>query len=160
MVLRLTLCACLIASALLATTITGPTVSPATISFTSPDPDQTPVNGSSTATIQWTMSGNTLGSWSLTVQSVSSSLGSCPAVPASAVSFQCNSATPDTLGNASCSSGSFSLSTSPQTIASGTRQGAGVSPTTVTISFTFTDAWKYPASSSCSVQIIYTVTAS
>jgi hypothetical protein len=180
MKLRLTLCALWIAPAvclgasptlqlpvvamaytsLLATSIAGPTISPAAITFASPDPDVTPASGSSTATVQWIMSGNAAGAWSVTVQSVSSSLANCPAVPVSAVTLQCTTATVSGSGTprASCNAAALTLSTSPQTIASGTREG---NPGTinVTVSFKFTDAWKYPASSSCSLQITYTVTA-
>jgi hypothetical protein len=180
MKLRLTLCALWIAPAVclgaspalqlpvvamactsfLATSITGPTISPAAITFTSPDPDVTPASGSSTATVQWIMSGNSSGAWSITVQSISSSLANCPAVPVSAITLQCSSATASGSGfpRASCTAAALTLSTTPQTIATGTREG---NPGTinVAVAFTFTDAWKYPASSSCTLQITYTVTA-
>ena len=144
-----------------ATTVTGPTISPWTITFSSPNPDAGPVNGSSTATVQWSMHGNPTALWSLTVQATSSSMTGCGAVPVSAIQVQCTSLTSGATGaSGSCSSGSFALSTSPQTIASGAKQGNGNSGSTVaTVAFTFTDAWKYPASSSCSLQLTYTVNA-
>jgi hypothetical protein len=180
MKLRLTLCAFAIAPAiafgagpslripvvamacttLLATSITGPVISPSAITFNSPNPDVTPTAGSSMANIQWMMSGNPSGNWSVTVQAASSSLANCPAIPVSAISAQCVSATASGTGNpdASCSGSAFSLSTTPQTIASGTRQG-NTGAINLAIAFTFTDAWKYPASSSCSIQITYTIKA-
>src|SRR5437879_870452 len=111
---------------------------PSMITFTSPDPDITPVNGNTTATITWSMSG-LLNSWTLSVNANSASFAGCPLVPASAVQYQCTSATPGTLGNASCTAGTFTLSSSPQTIASGTSQGLG-GTTTVVVAFKFTDA--------------------
>jgi hypothetical protein len=136
-------------------TMTGSVMaSPATITFTSPDPDTTPTNGNTTATISWGMSG--VSSWSLSVNAAAASFTGCPLVPRSAVQFQCTSATPALLGNASCSAGTFTLSSSPQTIASGTVQGTGTA--TVIVAFKFTDAWKYPANSSCSLNLTYTAT--
>jgi hypothetical protein len=135
------------------------TVTPATITFTSPDPDTTPVNGSSTATISWKMNGGT-NSWTLGVNAAAASFTSCPLVSLSAVKFTCSSATPGGGGSptASCASGTFTLSTSQQTIASGTHQGNGAAPFTVVVAYTFTDAWKYPANSSCSLNLTYTAT--
>jgi hypothetical protein len=141
-----------------ATTITGPTVSPSTITFSSPNPDVTPANGSTAATIQWAMAGNAGGAWSAAVQATSSSLTGCPAVPVSAIKFQCTSLSLATNGAGTCSSGTFTLSTSPQTVASGSKQGKSGN-TVATVSFTFTDGWKYPASSSCSTQLTYTINA-
>ena len=180
MALRLTICACLIFSTVchaavckstrpgavaafpkimvktFAFAVTGGvTATPSTITFSSPDPDFTPVNGNSTATISWSMNG-LLNSWSLTVNAASSSFHSCPSVPLSAIQFQCTSATAGLLGNATCATGTRTLSTSPQTIASGTAQGSGLSPFSVVVSFTFTDAWNYPANSSCTLNLTYT----
>jgi hypothetical protein len=139
-------------------TITNLTASPGTITFNSPDPDSTPANGSSSATVIWTMRGNRLGTWSVSVKAGAATLGNCPAVPVSAIKVQCLTLSPENAGVGACVTGSFALSTTGQTIATGTREGtAGV--TTMTLSFTFTDSWQYPASSSCSAQITYTVTA-
>jgi hypothetical protein len=135
-------------------------VTPSTITFNSPDPDTTPVSGSTAGTVMWSMNGGNLG-WSMTVSAAAASFTGCPAVPLSAVQFSCGSVTPGGGGNpnGSCSAGTFTLSTTPQTIASGTKQGNGSSPFSATVTFTFTDAWKYPASSSCSIQLNYSVTA-
>jgi hypothetical protein len=148
----------LVSAALAASTITGLSIAPPTITFSSPNPDVTPVNGNRAATITWTMSGNGNGNWSLTVQAPSSTLAGCPSVPVGAVQFQCTSLKAETGGSGNCASGSFPLSTTPQTVASGNKEGNSGS-TVATVSFTFTDAWKYPASSSCSVQVTYTINA-
>jgi hypothetical protein len=158
MALRRTFLGAALASAtLLASTITGPTISPSTITFSSRDPDVTPVNGSSSATVQWTMSGNKSGNWALAVQAASSTLSGCSAVPVGAVQFRCT-AWSATKGTGSCASGTIPLSTTSQTVASGSQEG-DPGTHTVTVAFTFTDAWKYPASSSCSAQLTYTITA-
>ncbi len=150
--------AALLNATLLASTITGRTITPGTITFTSPDPDTTPVNGSSSATIQWGMTGNKNGNWTVTVQAPSSVMTGCPSVPISAIRFQCTSFNAETGGQGNCASGSFPLSTASQTVASGNREGTG-GTNTATVVFTFTDAWKYPASTSCSIQLTYTITA-
>jgi hypothetical protein len=131
------------------------TVSPSSISFTAADPDVTPSNGSTTGTISWRMNGF-FNPWTLTVAAAASSFSGCPAVPLNAVTVRCNSATPGAFGNANCAAGTFNLSTTPVTIASGTLQGIGLTPFTVTVAFTFTDNWKYPANSSCALNLIYT----
>lgn len=187
MLLQLTLCACLIASTAGAAEQTARraavpvvlvkrilksfafavnpavvTATPATITFTSPDPDTTPTSGSSVGTVTWTMDGNNKN-WSVTANATSASFTGCTAIPVSAVQFSCSGFT--NLGggnkNGGCISGTLTLSTMPQTIASGSAQGNGSGASSFTVSFTFTDAWKYPASpgSTCSVSINYDVTA-
>lgn len=140
-------------------TITGPTVTPSSVSISSPDPDSS--TGGGTASVRWGMSGNVKGTWSVAVQAASSSLANCPAIPASAIKVQCTSFTAGSGVQGSCASGSFTLSTSSQTIASGPGEGNGGagSQSTINLSLSFTDDWKYTASSLCSVQLSYTVTA-
>ncbi len=128
-----------------------------TVTISSSDPD-TP--SSSTATVNWTMDGNNK-TWSISVQSLSATLGaSCPA-PLSAVQFTCTNLTIGGSGNRSgaCAGGPTPLTTSLQTVASGSGQGNGGSASSVTVSFSFTDLWKYIAGASCSVSLNYSVTA-
>ena len=144
-----------------AAAVTGSvTVTPSTITFNSPDPDTTPVSGSTVGTVMWSMNGGNV-LWSMIVSAAAASFTSCPAVPLSAIQFSCSSVTPGGGGNpnGTCSAGTLTLSTTPQTVATGTRQGNGSAPFAATVAFTFTDAWKYPASPSCSIQINYSVTA-
>ena len=130
-------------------------VSPSSISFNSADPDVTPVNGSTTGTVSWIMNG-LFNPWTLTVAAASPSFSGCPAVPVNAVTVRCNSTTPGLFGLATCAAGTFNLSTTPVTIASGVRQGIGFTPFIISLQFTFTDNWKYPANSSCNLNLIYT----
>ena len=144
-----------------ATSISGPTITPTTITFSSPDPDASPVNGSSTATIVWSNSGGSANvGWTLGVQANSSAMVLCGSVPVSAVRVQCNSVSSTGTGNpiGNCANGALALTTSPQTIASGNRQG-NPGNFSVVLTFTFTDSWKYPANSSCSLNLTYTITA-
>ncbi len=157
MVLRLTLILAVATSAALASTITGLTITPSTISFSSSDPDLS-ANGSSSSTVRWTMGGNPFGGWSMTIRATSPTLTGCPSVPVSAIRVQCTSVSPQLVGNGSCG-GAINLSTTGQTVASGTWQGLGIGATVATFSFVFTDAWRYPASSSCSIQLNYTITS-
>jgi hypothetical protein len=159
MALGRTLISAVLTSAALLGSITGLRVTPSTITFTSPDPDITPVGGSATATVAWGMSGNNNGDWRLTVQSAAPSLSLCPTVPASAIVITCAGLSISGKGNptGSCASGAFPLSTGPQIVASGARQGK--SDITAVVSFAFTDNWKYLPSSACSIDLIYTITA-
>ncbi len=143
-----------------ATTITGPNVSPGAIGFSSPDPDNTPVSGNNSATVQWGMDGHAKGDWSLSVQADSPSLTDCPDVPVSAITVRCDALTRSGTAHptGACVSGALPLSGGPQTLASGTRQG-GNSTITATLSFTFTDSWRYRSSPSCSVHLTYTIYA-
>jgi hypothetical protein len=148
------------ATATLMASITGPIVTPATITFVSPDPDASPANGNATATITWTMNGKKKSDWQLTVQAATPALTACPTVPASAIAFTCSAATLSGNGRprGGCASGTFPLSTQPQAIASGNRQGGNASATAV-VSFAFTDAWRYVPHSACSIDLIYKIAA-
>lgn len=142
-----------------AATIGGPTVLPGTLSLTSADPDA--VSSGGAATVTWSIAdARPNGDWSLAVHAPSSTLTACPRVPVSALQVQCTGLSVAGTGNprGECAAGAVTLSTNPQIIASGSRQG-GNSLFTAAVSFTFIDSWKYPASSLCSLNLIYTVSA-
>ena len=142
------------------TTITGPTIVPASIDFTASDPDAAPIGGSSVANVIWGMQGGLPSSdWALRIHSASPALLLCPDVPASAVTLRCTALTLAGNGNpkGNCAAGAITLSTTPQTVASGSRTG-GSSNLTATIAFTFNDSWRYPANPSCSLDLTYTIT--
>jgi hypothetical protein len=149
----------------LATAIQNFIVSPGTVSFAASDPDSPSHTGSSTVT--WNLTGGSFFSnWTLRVASVGSWFGggsaSCSTVPASAVTFRCASATfsGGTLPSATCSAGTFTLSTTYQTVASG-REGSGTPSFTVTVSFTLLDSWSYVANLSppCTLSVSYSLNA-
>jgi hypothetical protein len=130
------------AGALMAQSRLGPIIAtPAAIRFTATDPDQGSVAGTP-ATITWTVSNG------------------CGTVPASAIRVSCSSATVSGgFGNGACAA-PFSLSNTPQLLASG-RQGLFTNTHTVNVNFSFTDSWRYIASNgaSCSLALTYSVTA-
>lgn len=138
--------------------VTTFTYSPSTLSFTSSDPD---VGAASpTATIYVYMGGPISGKpWNLKVQASSSTLTNCASVPASAISAVCASFTSGGDGNAPSGvcSGSFPLSTSYQTVASGLQGDGGADTFTINMTYQFTDAWKYPGATSpaCSLALSY-----
>lgn len=140
-----------------ATTIAGPTVTPAVITFLATDPDGSPVvSGSSGAVISWSTAGSVLGAWTLKVNAPAT-FGSCPTVPVSAVTVSCGSVTG---GFGGACSGNSSLSTTPTQVAGGTEGLLGFgSAFTVNLTFTLADSWKYIASSLCSLSVTYTITA-
>ncbi|MBI3210930.1 MAG: hypothetical protein HYZ37_18760 [Candidatus Solibacter usitatus] len=147
----------------LAPNITNTNISPATITFSSSNPDAV-ASGSSTATVQWRIRSSSLGQpWTLQISADTSTLTSCGTVPASAVRATCNSVsiTGNNPGTGACG-GAVALSTAPQTIASGA-QGSGAfnHNYTVIVSFTFTDQWIYKGAiaPTCSLGTTYTITA-
>lgn len=151
----------------LATAIQNFIVAPGTVSFAASDPDSPSHTGSSTVT--WSLTGGSfLRNWTLQVASSGSLFGggspSCGTVPASAVTFSCASATYSNGGfltSASCSAGTFTLSTTYQTVASG-REGTGGTPSfTVALSFTLLDSWSYVANLSppCTLSVSYSLNA-
>jgi len=132
------------------------TVTPATIAFSATSPTTLPVvAGSSTATATWTSisSGN---NWSLTVQSGSPAFTNCSTVPVSAVTVTCSSASVVGLGGSATCAGAFPLSTTAQTVASGS-EGLVSLDYSVTIGFTLADNWKYIAETSpaCTIALTY-----
>jgi hypothetical protein len=138
-----------------ATSISNQSVTPAAITFTATSPDNSPVvSGSSSALVGWSIDGNTNISWTLSV-SAPATFGSCPTVPASAVTVSCGTVSGGTGG---VCGGSRSLSTTPTQIANGAG-ASGNRSYSASLSFTLQDSWKYIASSSCSVTVTYSITA-
>ena len=150
------------AGALMAQTRLGPIIAtPAAIRFTATDPDQGAVAGTP-ATITWTASGGSpFRTWSISVWADRSTLNGCGTVPTSAIRVSCSSATVSGgLGNGVCAA-PFSLSGTPQLVASG-REGLFFTFSyTVNVNFSFTDSWRYIASNgpSCSLTLTYSVNA-
>jgi hypothetical protein len=135
------------------------TASPATVSFLSSDPDAGPVAGSP-VTVTWVVwLGGSSNTWNVTVRANSSTLGSCAAVPASAIRARCTSVsvTGFPAGSGSCSQ-AFPLGTGDQQIAGGL-QGGIYATYTVTITYDFTDSWRYKGATApaCSLNLTYVV---
>jgi len=133
------------------------TVSPATITFTADNPGTLPVvAGSAATTASWTALGSG-NNWSLVVQAASPTFANCSTVPISAVTVSCSSVNVFGLGGSGSCSGSFPLSTTPQTVASGS-EGLVSLTYSVTLSFKLADSWKYIAETSpaCSLSLTYT----
>jgi len=132
--------------------------SPATITFTAPDPDTTPsVSGSGPVTLSWdTNGGGPANTWKLTV-SAPASFSTCANLPASAVTAKCTTVTGGTGGTCS---GSVPLSTTATQVASGDEAPGNNAAYSVALTFTLADSWAYiPSKTSCSLTLTYTVTA-
>jgi len=140
----------------MATSINTTSVTPATITFTAPNPISSPiVNGSASALVSWkTAGGSAARAWTLGV-SAPAAFGSCSTVPASAVKVTCGTVTGGFAG--ACSAAS-NLSTTSTKVAGG-NEGTGSTSYSVSLSFTLSDSWSYIASSSCSLSVTYTITA-
>ena len=136
------------------------TVNPATITFSATNPGTVPVvTGSSTATASWTARGSGgTNVWTLTVRAAALTFTNCGTVPVSAVTVTCSAASISGGGTASCA-GSFPLSTTAQTVASG-RDTNNNRNYSATIGFTLADNWKYIAETSpaCTLSLTYTAT--
>lgn len=126
------------------------TVTPSTISFDATNPATNPaVQGSATAVVQWTLgSGN---KWMIQVQAATPTFTNCPQIPVSAVTVTCTSI--GNGGTASCAA-PFPLSTTPLTLANGSKGGPNY---TVNINYILSDSWKYLVASSCSLSLTYNV---
>ena len=131
------------------------TVTPGSVSFSATDPDLGVVTASPPTTVSWRNNGNRQRTWSLRVASLSSGFGSCPNLPVSAVTVQCTGVTAG--GNATGACGpAITLSTTPQTVASGRESNQTVTYT-VTLNLSLTESWRYIAhtSPSCSLSLTY-----
>jgi len=115
-----------------------------------------------TATTSWTINLGALllSNWSL---AVSATAPACMNAPLSAITVRCTAIT-DTgitlLSSHSCA-GQFNLSTAPQIVATGQDTLAILNGhRSVTIDYTFSDQWKYYATSGpCNVSLNYTLTS-
>ena len=132
------------------------------VSFAATDPDSPTVSGSSSITVSGLIGPTTGGeSFKLEAYSVNPSFSSCPtAIPVSAVTITCASLFNPGNNAVSCAA-PIELSTSKQTVASGTLPDAG-SSTSFWVNFTYalTDKWTYIAqtSSSCTLNVTYVAT--
>ena len=149
--------------ALAATTqIHQATATPAIVTFFANDPDAPFVPASVSATINFrTTGGSPAKAWSLEVQAAGGpNLASCPStVPINRITAACVSATADDGGTGSCNA-PFTLSTSPQVVASGVEGTGNATPYVVIINFTFQDSWRYIATNTpCSVSLTYRIIA-
>ena len=128
------------------------TVTPATISFTAPNPTANPtVAGSASAVLHFTLAAGA-STWNVKV-SAPASFTNCSTVPVTAITASATCTT--VTGTSSCTSGA--LSTGGTQIASGNKTG-GAAAFTITIAFTLADSWAYIASSACSLALTYSVT--
>ncbi len=144
-----------------ATQIHSVSVTPAAITFLANDPDLAFVPGNVSGTIAFrTTGGATTRTWRVDVQATTGNLASCPStIPVSRIQVSCVSATSDNGGTGSCGA-PFSLSTTPQTIASGTEGTGNATPYTITLNFSFQDSWQYIATTSpCTVSLTYQIVA-
>jgi hypothetical protein len=139
-------------------TVNSNVASPGTINFTANLPGSS-IAGSSTASETWNVinaSNNDL--WTLKVGAAASSFPGCATVPTSAVTLSCTSLTMNVgtgQSGGTCTTGTFTLSTTPQQVASG-KEGPGTNKFTAVLTYNFADSWKYVANT-CPLTITYTV---
>jgi hypothetical protein len=135
-------------------------ITPAGATFAaSLDPDATVAPVSSTA--QWYIRNTALfQSWTLRFFANSAAVINCPKVPLSAFRIACVSVSSPVLGSGSCVAGTVPVTTSPQTLASGTLiLLSGTFATALRLEFV--DSWRYPAAlaAGCSLSLSYIVDA-
>ncbi len=138
----------------------GPiTALPANIGFAAFDPDQGAVPGNTAAVVFWQiLDGKPNRDWRLSVQAGTPQFQDCGPVPASAVIASCQGVTVSGGSGACLAPGP--LSTSPRLIAGG-RQDNKPQNLSVSVSFTFTDSWRYIAATNpqCTLTLTYIVDA-
>jgi hypothetical protein len=144
------------------TQIHNASATPAIVTFFANDPDLPFVPASISATINFrTTGGSPTKAWSLEVQAAGGpNLASCPStVPINRITAACVSATSDNGGTGSCNA-PFTLSSSPQVVASGIEGTGNAVPYIIIINFTFQDSWRYIATNTpCSVSLTYRIIA-
>lgn len=141
------------------------TVSPSTITFTSPSAGTANLMGTATLSID-IASKSKASPWSFTVRSTLATLGgpgACSTIPVSAIQVSCSA--PVANGNVGAFDGTIScpapvnLSTTPQTITSGIQSSKGgpADSYQVTLTFTFFDDWRYAATlgTPCTLNLTY-----
>jgi hypothetical protein len=138
----------------------GPTVSPATVSFSATSPSIVPsVAGSPAATITWSNASLGAQNWTMSVSATGfTGGGGCNTIPVSAMTVSCASAVSSgSCASASCTAGSRPLISSGVQVASGS-EGARLcfSNFTVTLNYNFADDWKYTAEA-CTLSVTYSV---
>jgi hypothetical protein len=132
-------------------------VVPAGVTIMSGDPDAAPPPQA--VSILWNGGpGSNPGPWNLSVRAASSGFSNCPAVPLTAVTVTCNSATVSGGGGTATCAAAAGLSTHPVPVAGGL-QGHGNRNYIVNLTLSFADAWRYPATVSpqCLLSLSYTV---
>ena len=143
------------------TQIHSVSVTPAAITFPANDPDLASVPGNVSGTVTFRTTGGALDrTWRVDVQATATNMANCPStIPVSKIRVSCVSATSDNGGTASCGA-PFDLSTTAQTIASGTEGTGNATPYVVTLNFSFQDSWRYIATTSpCTVNLTYQIIA-
>jgi hypothetical protein len=148
-----------------AVNITSMTATPASISFTSTDPDLGAVSGSASATVDFALAtGVATNTWTLKISSATATFtgGTCTTIPASAITATCASVTVTNFGGAgtgACAAAS-TLSTAGTTLGTGL-ETSSFAQYAATINFKLTDSWSYIAATSptCPLSITYSLTA-
>jgi hypothetical protein len=136
---------------------------PNTISFTANNPGGN-VAGSTVATVSWNVEQGRNGEmWTLNAGTTSPSFDGCTAVPASAVSVKCVSATVDGGGQANAGCNATSFMNLPNTlpglaVARGNTGDAGSHNYSVMLSYELADSWRY-IPKTCPLTVTYTVNA-
>jgi len=145
------------------TKLHSPTITPATITLSSTDPDTGTVTGSGSAVLAFrTTSGLPSRTWTVKAQATGTSFVGCPSpVPTSVVKLICTSVTVDAPGTGTCAP-QITLSTSPQLLAGGVEDGKSNSLYTINfnVDVVFADAWNYiPTTTGCTANLSYEIVA-
>lgn len=132
--------------------VSNGSVTPVSVPFTSSNPDGGPVTGSGTTTVQFRTTANpTFRVWA---QASSANFTGCNSPPANKVTVACQTAS----AGVTCAP-SAALSTGAPPGATLVASGSGShNPNTITVQYTFQDAWNYQAGTACSLSIQYVYT--
>ena len=135
--------------------VSNGSVTPGSISFTSSNPDSSPVSGSGTTTVSFRTTVNpTFRVWAL---ALSGSFTGCNSPAANRVTVACQTAT---AGVTCAPSAALSTTAPPGGGATLVASGRGNhNPNTITVRYTFQDAWNYQAGTACPLSIQYVYTA-
>ena len=122
------------------------TVTPSPITFTSSNPDAS-VAGSGLTTVSFSLPSHP-GSYTVYAQAAAANFTGCNKPPASSITMTCSKAS-----NATCVTGSVTLTTSGTAVA--TIAGHQGETASFTVTYTFQDNWNYQVGAACSLSVNY-----
>ena len=135
------------------------TVAPASISFTTSNPDAGQVSISGSTIISHASSGGDSNkALTINIKANTANFTNCATVPVSAIQVASCSAVVTSSGSGTCLAAPFSLTTGDQALVTG-KQPAGSGTSTTTITFTVAESWRYIGAISplCTLSLTYTI---
>jgi hypothetical protein len=130
-------------------TVSNSSVTPASVTFTSSNPDGS-VNGSATTTVQFRTT-NSPAHFTVYAQASAASFSGCNNPPAGSIAAACSAPT----GVTCAAAGALTNSGNGTVVATG---NGNHNPARFNVTYTFTDGWNFQVGASCSLTVQYVYT--